>query len=187
MGNDSLNIMTKSYRDKALDTFIRGLNGDLPRLLGMKEPVDLPQALHLCLKLQNQNFRPNHIYNTRGIAPPQLPRRQNFEKRQKQKFYPHLAHIPHNNQQYLHQNNPQRPSKPQPRPEPMDVDQSMHSRHINYINKPHRNDLQGKRPGSILYPQQKKLQRTFHIDTEQVQLETPEKEYIEPTDIYFLA
>ena len=65
----------------------------------------------------------------------------------------------------------------------MDVD----SRHINYINKAHRNDLQGKRPGSISYPQQKKLQRTFHIDTEQVQLETPEKKYFEPTDIYFLA
>lgn len=53
-------VMKKSYRDKALDTFVRGLRGDMSRLLSMKEPVDLPNALHLCLKLENQNFRAFH-------------------------------------------------------------------------------------------------------------------------------
>jgi len=47
-------LMTKMYRDKALDTFVRGHRGDLSRLFGMKEPTDLPAALHLCLKLENQ-------------------------------------------------------------------------------------------------------------------------------------
>ena len=62
VGAEALNLLTMTYRDKALDTFIRGLNGDLPKLLGMKEPIDLPQALHLCLKLENQKFRSNHVF-----------------------------------------------------------------------------------------------------------------------------
>lgn len=60
LGRESELVMTKLYRDKALDTFIRGLRGDLPRLLGIKEPTDLPSALHLCLKLENQTYRINH-------------------------------------------------------------------------------------------------------------------------------
>lgn len=193
MGNESLKLITKSYREKALDTFIRGLNGDLPRLLGIREPVDLPQALHLCLKLQNQNFRTNHANNAKRIAPLQLPPGRNFEKSGRQNFYPHLAYMPQTRQpiwqpkQQLNSQNPFRPPKPQPRPEPMDVDQSMHSRHINYINRPYRNDLHGKRPGSISYPQQKKSQRTFHIHAEQGKPDTDNREYIEPTDIHFLV
>lgn len=42
--DESLKLFTQSYRDKALYTFVRGLNGDLSRLLGMKEPADLSQA-----------------------------------------------------------------------------------------------------------------------------------------------
>lgn len=53
---ESERLLTKVYRDKALDTFVRGFQGDLPRLLGIKEPTDLPQALHLCLKLKNQKY-----------------------------------------------------------------------------------------------------------------------------------
>jgi len=33
MGQESIDLFAKSYRDKALDTFFRGLKGDLPRLL----------------------------------------------------------------------------------------------------------------------------------------------------------
>jgi len=63
LGPEAEQLMTKMYRDKALDTFVRGLRGDLSRLLGMKEPADLPAALHLCLKLENQAFRANHATN----------------------------------------------------------------------------------------------------------------------------
>lgn len=35
-------LMTKMYRHKTLDTFVRGLRDDLSRLLGMKQPTDLP-------------------------------------------------------------------------------------------------------------------------------------------------
>jgi len=45
MSRDSMDLFAKSYQEKALDTFVRGLNGDLPRLLGSREPDDLQSAL----------------------------------------------------------------------------------------------------------------------------------------------
>lgn len=63
IGREPISLLTQTYRDKALDTFVRGLNGDLPRLLGIREPTDLPQALHLCLKLENQNYRSEYANN----------------------------------------------------------------------------------------------------------------------------
>lgn len=102
LSNEPLQLFTQTYRDKALDTFVRGLKGDLSRLLGMKEPVDLPQALHLCLKLENQNFRSNYAHNSQNISnkilnqPPHIPTR-NFQQRPQQakpQFFPQLAHMP---------------------------------------------------------------------------------------------
>lgn len=80
---ESTKLLTQTYRDKALDTFIRGLRGDLPRLLGIREPADLPQALHLCLKLENQNFRSQYAYSNQALArkphntTPLLPQHRN--------------------------------------------------------------------------------------------------------------
>lgn len=116
--NESLYLLTKTYREKALDTFIRGLNGDLPKLLGIREPADLPQALHLCLKLENQTFRANYAhgsnYNTKKqnsqmqYHPPLPPRKFNptpqaqfnynnsrpAPQQRQMGFYPQLAYIP---------------------------------------------------------------------------------------------
>lgn len=210
--NESLILLTKSYREKALDTFIRGLNGDLPRLLGMREPVDLPQALHLCLKLENQNFRANHTYNSKKQQFSQQPPKRNFAPVQKRPFHPQLAYVPQigqpawqSRQQPFTNNsyNPPRPPKPQPRPEPMDVDQSLRSRRINYINRPQQNHFMGKRPPPSVSNLQRKAQRTFHINTESLpthsrvgNYERDAEEnsdtdnsgnYIEPTDLHFLA
>lgn len=60
IGQEALHVLTKTYRDKALDTFVRGLNGNLPNLLGVANPKDLPEALQLCLKMQNQNYRSHY-------------------------------------------------------------------------------------------------------------------------------
>ena len=94
IGKESAMLLTQTYRDKALDTFIRGLNGELPKLLGIREPSDLPQALHLCLKLENQNFRAEYAYNHNNIKPqrqfqpPQPKRNINLNKAP---FYPELT------------------------------------------------------------------------------------------------
>jgi len=149
MGQESLNIMTKSYRDKALDTFIRGLKGDLPRLLSMREPVDLPQALHLCLKLQNVDYRIQHSHgNIRGmqpLRPPPIPPRSNppLMGNPRLNFFPQLVNNPQRpvrpefqrpNQNFNQTQRPFfrnvnnfNPSKPPPKPEPMEVDNTTHS------------------------------------------------------------
>lgn len=58
IGAEAMRVLIQTYRDKALETFIRGLKGNLSDLLGMKEPIDLPQALHLCMKYENQHAKP---------------------------------------------------------------------------------------------------------------------------------
>ena len=84
IGQESLHLLTQIYRDKALDTFTRGLKGDLPRLLATKEPTDLSKALNLCLKLENQNFKTSYAHNRKIMSIPTW---------NQPIFYPELAHI----------------------------------------------------------------------------------------------
>lgn len=210
IGQEALQVLTKTYREKALDTFVRGLNGNLPDLLGVANPKSLPEALQICLKMQNQNFRSNYAQKK---FPPIIPPRRLDDRANPQhmatkqgQFYPQLAHIPkipqnaqqtiqytappyayiprqqqHPQQSYpLHYSYPQQPQyqqyppprpmgpKPLQRPEPMDVDQSIRSRAVNYMNKPQFNQHLGKGQTSDppQYPGPKKLQRNFHIGTE---------------------
>lgn len=145
ISTDSLNNLTQVYRDKALDTFVRGLRGDLPKLLSIKEPIDLPQALHLCMKLENVDFRVQYANNqgnarrSTQIPPPLPPRRSAHHTQQtkpfftpRREFYPELLHDPHRtqvfnpNRNYYSQNQyPQRPPQnshpflPKPAPKPL--------------------------------------------------------------------
>lgn len=209
MSQESLRLLTQTYRDKALDTFVRGLNGDLPRLLGIREPADLPQALHLCLKLENQNYRTEYANKHqihRQRQPPPLPIR-NANTIHRQPFYPELTfqnfyqyRRPMNNmQQNAFQNRqtipninfrqnpqprfqshqpfqqnfqPQRPTAPKPqRPQPMEVDESIQTRNVNYQNRPrpfNQQQFNNKRPPSLSYvPPPHKQQRNFHIESTQ--------------------
>jgi hypothetical protein len=236
MSQESLNVMTQAYRDKALDTFVRGLKGDLPRLLSVKEPEDLPQALHLCLKLQNVDYRIQHSHNVQQNryfhAPPVPPKKMmNFPvpPAPRMNFYPQLLHNPqiiqkprfanpipprpynqqfgqnfnHNfqngqnfnpnfqngqnfnpNFQYGQNSYPNFNPFPPPRqqhgqnfnpnfqhgqnynpnfkkPEPMEVDQSLRSRAVNYQNRPQMNQFGNKRLPSQQIPQPNKFQRIF--------------------------
>lgn len=217
MGRESLDIMTQTYRDKALDTFIRGLKGDLPRLLGIREPTDLPQALHLCLKLENQQYRTQyanaHMKTDKAMAHPQyrnhgqpqvshhpLPThnfqsysparwqvqqyanqmtpRQLYAGNSPQLMPPRQFYTGNSPPQmpprqfYTSNNIPQRPTmpKPQPRPEPMDIDRSMRTNTVDYVNRPGQgNRFMEKRPLSQSYQvhRPQKMQRNFNIESEQ--------------------
>jgi len=179
MTPESEHFITKMYRDKALDPFIRGLWGDLPRLLAIKEPADLPSAVHYYLKLAKQTYRSNHAANKgqqsgfrvnekpipapRNFQPsnafghrqhPPVPPRNLMKRPPQHLGQPFAAprkHVlnfgnapfaaPRQNyqQQWQQYNAPPRPfaAKPQPRPEPMDVDRCIQTRNVNYINRPH--------------------------------------------------
>lgn len=170
VSREALDLLAQTYRDKALDVFIRGLKGNMSLHLGMKEPKDLPQALHLCLKMENQFVRTQFVNsnknnNHKPISQPM--NRVQYQDKQQRNFYPQLAHMPQPSQNfqqfrpalpmryYNNQNQtpyvqrypnpnfgPPRPNapKPQPRPEPMDVDTSMRSRAVNYMNRPAQNN-----------------------------------------------
>lgn len=79
IGREAMDTLIQTYRDKALDTFIRGLRGDLSKLLCIREPTSLPQALHLCLKLQNQDFRTDHALHKNSRNPQTVPKNQNYK------------------------------------------------------------------------------------------------------------
>lgn len=202
IGREALDLLAQTYRDKALDAFTRGLRGNLSLHLGMKEPKDLPQALHLCLKMENQ-FARSHFANlhnqtnknsNKPLHPP--PNRPQYSDKNRTTFYPQLAFMPqpsYNHHQYRpvnatsYQNNfnqmpqaqgysnprfaPPRPiaPKPFPRPEPMDVDSSMRTKAINYMNRPSQNNqMFGKRPPiqSEQLRNPPKMQRNFHLETD---------------------
>lgn len=167
----SLRAMTDTYREKALDTFIRGLNGDLPKLLSVKEPTSLPQALHLCLKLDNMSFRREYAH--KGAM--KLDARQSLNTGMK--FYPELATIPSNRSrnlptiQYRYPsgvNNPQfqrphfgGPQHSQFAPRPQGVQQFFHKNNFggqtpNYSNqRPEPMDVDRS---TQMRPQQKQIQ-----------------------------
>lgn len=234
MSQESLDIMTRSYRDKALDTFIRGLKGDLPRLLSIREPVDLPQALHLCLKLQNVDYRIQHSHgNIRGMqhqkAPPIPPKLNQFPinkprinfypqllnnpqrtttkpefqrqnqnsyqpqrpfpefQRQNQNFYQSQRSFPEfqrQNQNFYQSqrpfvgNNDSNPSRSLSRPEPMEIDNSMQSRRIDYKNRPQGEQPPNKRPPSQQIQNFGKFQRVFHTEQNTDEL-NDEEQYIQ--------
>lgn len=218
----AMRLLTQTYRDKALDTFIRGLKGDLPRLLGIREPTDLPQALHLCLKLENQNYRTSHAihavkphYFKNTIPPPLPPKRNsnnqfnsniqtnrnfnnarvfqtqpNFNQRPKTFFRQNSNQFYRPNQNYF--NNQNQFVRNEPKPEPMDVDESIQTRNVNYMNRPpikrNYSHIQSKQVGS----NQNKMQRNFHLKTysnksETNQSEEQNKKYENNVNVDFLG
>lgn len=199
MGQEAMDSMTQSYRDKALDTFVRGLKGDLPRLLSIRGPIDLPEALHLCLKLENVQYRIHHSHGTTNTRVPQLihppiihpppiqPRKiiptQSYPayNSQMRGFYPELLHRPQALQlnynqpspnyfpkppMFRHQipPNPFNNNYPPKPPQPMEVDASIQSRHVNYQNRPNLNQFANKRIHSNQIHQPAKMQRVYYAE-----------------------
>lgn len=95
MSWESMNIITQSYCDKAFDTFVRGLKGDLPGLLSIRDPADLPQAPHSIMRKACHSI------------PPLVPLRRSIQSfikpstipASRRAFYPVLLHNPQVSQQ----------------------------------------------------------------------------------------
>lgn len=202
LGSEALEVLTQTYRDKALDTFIRGLNGNLPSLLSITNPTSLPQALNACLKLGNLGVRIQHA-TEKGPKPNRVPQ-ANFPRQ----FYPQLTfgnrniqseqryRGPADNRYQTFQNGQQqyqttgnfpyrppernhfgqnqfighRPPLPPKPAAPMDVDQSIQTRQVDYQNRPQMNSTSNNRQfnfkrqnsGNVHQPQ--KQQRMFNIE-----------------------
>lgn len=184
--------MIETFNDKALDAFVRGLDGDIGKFLKNYRPDSLAGAYAYCISFQNIEFRKNltraRIPETpqgprnmiplpNNRIPPRLPPkpiypimrkpnphfippRQTFNPRpfpqQPQAFNPRpfIQQQPQAfNPRYFQQQPQQQFYKPQipPRnnfqkPEPMEVDPSIHTKQINYGNRPQNQNPPLKRP-----------------------------------------
>lgn len=174
IGEESLSILSKTYREKALDTFIRGLNGNLPSLISVTSPTSLSQALHTCLILGNLGGRNSQHPDDRG-------HRNNGQTRHTRnlQFYPELtypsrehAKPPATHGQPSGRNNTAdtRPPLP-PKPSvPMEVDQSLQTRQVDYQNRLRQNQSYSggqtihKRQLSNNSHQPQKHQRVFNTE-----------------------
>lgn len=174
IGEESLGILTKTYREKALDTFIRGLNGNLPSLVSVTSPTSLPQALHTCLKLGNLGGRNSQYPDDKG-------HRNTGQTRQTRtsQFYPELTYSSreHARPPVMHgqpsgrnttaDNRPPLPPKPTT---PMEVDQSLQTRQVDYQNRQRQNQSYSggqtihKRQLSSNTHQPQKYQRVFNTE-----------------------
>lgn len=219
---EAARAMIEIFNDKALDAFVRGLDGDLGKFLKNYRPDSLASAYAYCISFQNIEFRknlmrPTRLYEVsqgpRNLIPlpprPRIPNMQHQPRipmrpppqvpfRQFNQFNQHNQH--HQNNQQFHQprqfrqefnrNNlpmalqsqplPQmrNPFVPQ-RPEPMEVDQSIRSRQINYANRPHQNyQPPQKRPRMFNIEDMPQEQENNIINQAEQNLEQPPERYI---------
>lgn len=60
---DTMTALIDTYRNRALDVFVRGLTGDISKMLTIQRPTNLPEAYSSCLEIQNLNFRSIPIHD----------------------------------------------------------------------------------------------------------------------------
>lgn len=189
---ETVDVLIETYRNRALDVFIRGLNGDLSKILIIRKPQTLPEAYSSCLEIQNLNFRnvtirkPNlansvtapinqfFSYESRQFPPRPPPKstpRGEFKTLpldQRNKAY--------NIQHEQRMQPPPRPSHPKP-PVPMEVDPSIRTRRINYMNRPFESYPYKRYNDSDSYPH--KTQRINVLETNE---ESTYEEYMRAHD-----
>lgn len=117
---DTMKVLSETYRNRALDVFIRGLNSDISKMLTIQRPSTLPEAYSSCLEIQNLNFRSMTIHNKNFNNTVTVPVNQIFTNRVHQnapKPLPRLSLIQKNmgyNMQYQQQPYQQQPYQQQP-------------------------------------------------------------------------
>jgi len=142
---ETMNALVQTYRNRALDVFICGLDGELAKMITVQKPQTLPEAYSACLDIQNLNFRryPIHSMTPNHITVPvnqvyRPPFRPNASAAQSVNapFYPQSG-------KFRNSNPPPRPTAPKPH-EKMDVDPSVQSRAVNYMNRPQNANSQNR-------------------------------------------
>lgn len=156
--------LIEMYNKKAIDAFMRGLDGDVYKFIRNYEPTSLAGAYSYCISFQNIECR-KMLTKPRTYTPPTAPRNM-------------IPLPPPTPIRYTHPQPPPRPHYPkppmygnrnfnnftpryqqpfqqrqfnkfqrQPPPEPMDVDQSIRTHQVNYGNRPNSNNVRPpKRP-----------------------------------------
>lgn len=170
---ETCNALLETYRNRALDVFIRGLSAELSRMLVIQRPKNLPEAYSFCLEIQNLNLRNYSIYPKNTTTPIQASR---YQIKQKQYFVPKGLGPAERNQIYNRNLEtqippPPRPTQPKP-PVPMEVDPSIHSKRVNYMNRIGSTPVVRQSNNSSNIPWES--QKLFNVQTEDQEPETLE-------------
>lgn len=185
---ETVEALISSHRNRALDVFIRGINGDISKMLAIQKPATLPEAYTSCLEFQNMNYRNTSIHprnnrhnnvgaptnqvrspmNRNGFGTPY----RNLSSAEQVRIY--NGPIPvRRDQQYTQNDPPPRPTQPKPAI-PMEVDPSIRTRQVNYMNRPEKSP-----PNSGTYSSNipRKQQRLFNVETVEAYEQPPSQEY----------
>lgn len=176
--HETMNALINTYRNRALDVFIRGVNGEMSRMMTIRRPETLPEAYSLCLEIQNLNFRNlaiqrRDLHNSIVTPINQIfPRSAgHYNSGHPPKPAPRTSTKPlpisQRNEAYniQHRQSPQpppRPSQAKP-PVPMEVDESIQTKRVNYMNRPAENPVGKRNYSSDNYPY--KQQRVYNLET----------------------
>lgn len=190
---ETISALISTHRNRALDIFIRGLNPALSRMVIIQRPRTLPEAYSACLELQNLTMRNNILHSgtyrklqstdrqteTSPSPPARPPRHYNNHNKQTNNFKPNNWSSRNINYNY----NPNyRPvpylKKQQIKYEPMEVDRSVQSRNINYMNRP----SQPEKGNYTEIHNGDKQARLFHLEANCEDLDNPDMSEETPTD-----
>lgn len=179
--------LIEMYNEKAIDAFVRGLDGDIGKFLKNYRAVSLAQAYGYCVSFMNTEYRknysklkpefptftqqpqkippklppripPQHSFNIRQpMVPPfktfqSIPQFQRFQPMQQFPRVPQqlptrfqqgmVTPQPLSRMQQIPQAKPQQVFQPNPfqpkfeKPVPMEVDPSIRTNRVNYVNRP---------------------------------------------------
>lgn len=184
---ETADALVGTYRDRALDVFIRGLSGDLSRLLIIQKPKTLPEAYSACLEMQNLNFRNSSVhvqaanmisapvhynFNSDNVPSPSGNNLDKYYNNRSRYGQQPVNRYPNNRTAYGQQRNsswvpsfrsrqsqpPPRPTAPKP-PVKMELG-SVQTGNVNYMNRPN-NPFKREASDSHNYPW--KQQRLNHV------------------------
>lgn len=198
---ETINVLVETYRNKALDVFIRGLNGDLSKMLIVQRPQTLPEAYSSCLEIQNLNYRnlPIHYRNIKNSVTAPInqfsrsrfdqpfEKNQNFLPPQKRNMAFNIQHQAPQTPVTFNRPPPSRPFQPKP-PVPMEVDQSVQTRQVNYMNRPNNQPReqqsdQMQRKENTYGSFRNKQQGLYHMETPNNEYEDYIEQYSDREDL----
>lgn len=173
---ETVNALVETHRNRALDIFIRGLTPELSRMVIIQRPRTLPEAYSACLELQNLTLRNNILHPKASIrndahqhphpkgGPPMRPGRPYYNNQDNQTNNPTNNQWKKGNRHYQGNYNPNYKPAPYPRTqqvkqEPMDVDRTIQTKRVDYVNRPKQAE---KRSGSEIYNREKQ-QRLYTL------------------------
>lgn len=199
---ETMSVLIETYRNRALDVFIRGLNAELSRMLIVQKPRTLPEAYSACLDMQNLTIRNNLIHvnspnqivvpvnnmASMGGQRPTLPPRLRSNNYWGNRPVNQTSYRPHfNNNRFSGNQGTSVPfsARTTPmRPEKMEIDGSTQTKQVNYMNRPQQGNSFKRSANSM--GNVAKQQRVYHTELEQDEYDEVADDNVDSQQLNFM-